>query len=288
MSRRAFTLIELLVVIAVVGILAAILLPAMVRSKAVAKRIHCVGNVRQLALVTHFYADDNQDRLPSYAGRNSLDVLDREGWMMNWDWLFGNGYLDRNTNVLQCAANFRPRSALGFSGRFSSFATWLSFNFAYGWNNVGLADDSVKPFSRLKSSFGRGLIWRSVKLGSVSSPADGISLGDASGWDFPAISVNGVRVSGKLFPPILSPMPQPGFFPRYSFHLTRRHYGNANMAFLDGHVEHGSLRDWTLPVESVHRRWHWDGKAHLDRLRYRDADNWAPLRGMDEELPADD
>ena len=60
------------------------------------------------------------------------------------------------------------------------------------------------------------------------------------------------------------------------------------MAFLDGHVEHGSLRDWTLPVESVHRRWHWDGKAHLDRLHYRDADNWSPLYGIDEKPPRED
>ena len=284
MSRRAFTLIELLVVIAVIGILAAILLPALARSKAVAKRIHCVGNLRQLALATHLYADDYEDWLPSYAHRNSLDVHDRDGWMMNWDWLFWNGYLDRNTNVFQCAANFHPRSAFGFSG----FSTWSSFNSAYGWNNVGLVDDSVKPFSRLKSSFGRGLIRRFVKMGSVVSPSDCISLRDASGWDFPGVSVNGVRVSTKLSPPILSPIPQLGFFPRYTFHLTRRHYGNANMAFLDGHVEHGSLRDWTLPVESVHRRWHWDGKAHLDRLFDRDTENWAPLRGVDEPFPDDD
>ena len=59
------------------------------------------------------------------------------------------------------------------------------------------------------------------------------------------------------------------------------------MAFTDGHVEHGSLRDWTLPVESVHRHWHYDNKAHLNRLIYRDADNWAPLYGVDEEIPHD-
>ena len=53
-------------------------------------------------------------------------------------------------------------------------------------------------------------------------------------------------------------------------------------------VEHGSLRDWTLPIDSVHRRWHYDVKAHLDRLHYRDAENWAPLRGVDEEIPTDD
>ena len=57
--NRAFTLIELLVVIAVIGVLAALLLPALSRSKEAAERIHCVNNVRQLSLVNHLYAEDN-------------------------------------------------------------------------------------------------------------------------------------------------------------------------------------------------------------------------------------
>ena len=73
----------------------------------------------------------------------------------------------------------------------------------------------------------------------------------------------------------------------YVLSLTRRHSGVSNMAFSDGHVEHGSLRDWTLPVEEVHRRWHYDNQAHLDRLTYRDADNWFPLYGADEDIPLD-
>ncbi len=64
MNRRAFTLIELLVVIAIISILAALLLPALSRSKAIAKWIHCTNNVRQLALAVHLYADDNMGRFP--------------------------------------------------------------------------------------------------------------------------------------------------------------------------------------------------------------------------------
>jgi len=45
---------------------------------------------------------------------------------------------------------------------------------------------------------------------------------------------------------------------------------------------------WTLLVELVHRRWHYNDKSHLNQLRYRNAENWAPLRGIDEEIPADD
>ena len=55
----AFTLIELLVVIAIITILAAMLLPALRRSKTSAYRIKCASNLHQLGLAAHMYWDDN-------------------------------------------------------------------------------------------------------------------------------------------------------------------------------------------------------------------------------------
>lgn len=59
-----FTLIELLVVISIIGILAALLLPALSHAKLKAHGVYCMSSHRQLAMAWQMYADDNAERLP--------------------------------------------------------------------------------------------------------------------------------------------------------------------------------------------------------------------------------
>lgn len=233
-ARRssALTLVELLVVLAVVGVLAALWLPALARSRASALRARCTGHLRQLGLATQMYWDDNRGECFRYRGAatNGGDVY----W---FGWLQRGAEGERAFDLTQGALHpylagrgVEICPALNYAmARFKRKARGAAFG--YGYNLLLSAPLSEPP----------------VNVAALSHPATTVLLADAA-------QVNTFQPPASPANPLLEE-----FYyvntnePTVHF----RHRPLANAVFCDGHVAGerpaaGSL-DARLPGETIGR-----------------------------------
>jgi len=84
LNRKAFTLIELLVVIAIIGVLAALLLPALGMAKAKAAAIRCTSNLHQIHVAMSLYADENDEMFPISGNMIPWDQTDPLTKCQSW------------------------------------------------------------------------------------------------------------------------------------------------------------------------------------------------------------
>jgi prepilin-type N-terminal cleavage/methylation domain-containing protein/prepilin-type processing-associated H-X9-DG protein len=119
-DAAGFTLIELLVVIAIIAILAAMLLPALSRSKQQAMGIQCMSNTKQLDLAWTMYSGDNKDVLVYNNPANTVDLTNWVAGIMSWGTdsestnanlirqaLLGP-YVAKNVGIFKCPADVLP------------------------------------------------------------------------------------------------------------------------------------------------------------------------------------
>jgi prepilin-type N-terminal cleavage/methylation domain-containing protein/prepilin-type processing-associated H-X9-DG protein len=150
-NRRAgaFTLVEMLTVIAIIGILAALLLPALEGAKARARRIQCVGNLREIGLATHLFANDHGGKFPTQVSTKDGGSLEfvTAGYQIYFPQHFYFSYRHflpladslATPKLLACPADLERWPATNFT----RFDNW---NLSYA---IGLVVDPINPMAVL-------------------------------------------------------------------------------------------------------------------------------------------
>ena len=94
--QRGFTLVELLVVIAIIGILVALLLPAVQSARESGRRIQCANNLKQLSLACQLHVDSH-GRLPWGVSDGPIQDCCNATERTGWSWLFQiTPYIEQN------------------------------------------------------------------------------------------------------------------------------------------------------------------------------------------------
>jgi len=232
--RGGFTLVELLVVIAIISVMAALLLPALSKTKEHSRTAACRSNMKQLSLAFLLYSEDNNDGLP-WPGGVAARANMNPGY--DADWCFGG---QKVINPSLSSSWYVP--GFGFNPECGSIYPYMTsqprrdYDASYKeTTHVYRCPSTGRLGEALRNNYSaNGWTDPGKPFGKGGVPAKGLTVAMIVDPSRKVMLVNEEpkNMTTCAFPPGIT-----GINPRASERTSFFHLDKANVAFMDGHME---------------------------------------------------